>query len=70
MKKPWYKSLKKVIGVIFMGAVLIGGILGIMKEPDNTVRILELWAITGGTLLGITMVGGVAHKVVDKPAGK
>ena len=65
-RKPWYKSLKKWLGIIFAMAVLIGGMVDIKRNPVNTVQILQLWGTMSGVFLGLTGAFGIGHKVIDK----
>lgn len=69
MEKPWYKSLKKWLGIIFSIAVLIGGMVDIKRNPQNTVSILQLWGTMAFAYLGITGVFKIGHKVVDNQKG-
>ena len=64
--KPWYKSLKKWLGVIFSLAVLVGGIIDIIRNPTNTVEILQLWGFMSFSFLGITGAFKLGHKFIDK----
>lgn len=70
MKKPWYKSLKKWLGIIFSLAVLIGGIIDIYKHPENTIAILRLWANMSLIFLGLTGALGIGHKVIETKKDK
>lgn len=55
---PFYKSTKKTLGVVFAAAVLLGGIYGIYRDPNQTVRVIETWGMYSGALLGIKAIGG------------
>jgi len=55
---PWYKSTKKTLGVIFAGAVLLGGIYAIYKDSTQTNDVLGIWALFSGSCLGIKAIGG------------
>ena len=61
---PFYKSTKKTLGVVFAGAVLFGGILGILRDPTQVCRILEIWGMYSAVCLGIKTVGGVVNNKV------
>ena len=63
-KKPWYKSIKKVLGVSFAIAVLVGGIIEI-AEGGDTKEVLELWAQMSYVYIGLKVVGGVAKGISD-----
>jgi len=72
-KDPFYTSTKKLFGVIFLIAVLVGGGYAIYQDPDNTIEVLELWGRMAGVLLGILVVAKTSHKVLDNkesPEGK
>ena len=59
MEKKWYKSTKKTLGVVFALACLGGGIVGIVRDPTQTVPILQLWGFYSATCLGIKKFGDV-----------
>ena len=66
MIKPWYKSLKKWIGIIFLAAVLFGGLSDISNpETKNTMDVLELFAGIGLIALGLTGVFKGMNKFLD-----
>lgn len=70
MNKPWYKSLKKWLGILFSVAVIIGGTVDIVRTPENTVDILQLWGVMSLTFLGVTSAIKLGHKIIDKGESK
>jgi len=67
-KDPFYTSTKKLFGVIFLVAVLVGGGYAIHTEPKSIMEVLDLWAKIGGVLLGIHTIGRVSHSVANNKA--
>lgn len=67
--KPWYRSIKKVAGLTFLSAVLIVGIVDILKDPTHVMDILELFSWIGLLLLGVTSAVKLGHKAIDKSKG-
>ena len=64
--KPWYKSVKKVLGVSFAVSVLIGGIIYMINNPKEAIDVLELWAEMSYIYIGLKVVSGVAGRVTSK----
>lgn len=66
MSKPWYKSVKKVLGVIGFIFYWIVQIPAIIKDPTVITQLAMTNAGMVLGLLGIATVGHVAHKVTTK----
>jgi|LGOV01.1.fsa_nt_gb hypothetical protein len=64
--KPWYKSVKKWLGISFAISVLVGGIYIMATNTERQIDVLELWGVMSLTFMGITSGIKLGYKVVDK----
>ena len=62
--KPFYQSVKKVTGVVFLvNGLGMGWFTFFRENPNDVIALISLILGTGITLLGIKMAGGlIAHR--------